>query len=203
MSNASPNDRPETYSAASKWLHWIIAGLVLVALPMGVILDKLPEGPWQDRLFDLHRSLGVLVLALAVLRVAARWTFGAPAPAASLTPFERAASAAAHHSRLLLRFLQPIVGWLSMDAYRADVSVFGLFTLPHLLPQSDAAYKLLSGAHTVLGYLMALILVAHIGGGLLHGFVRRDGVLNRMLPANWGRSLDQSAGPAGKAKRSE
>ena len=80
MSNASPNDRPETYSAASKWLHWLIAGLVLVALPMGVILDKLPEGPLQDRLFDLHRSLGVLVLALAVLRVAARWTFGAPAP---------------------------------------------------------------------------------------------------------------------------
>ena len=203
MSQTTADGRPASYAAASKWLHWIIALLVLVALPMGVLLDKLPEGPLQDRLFDLHRSLGVLVLALAFLRVAARSTFGAPAPAAVLTPFERAASAAAHHSLLLLLFLQPFVGWLSMDAYRADVSVFGLFTLPHLLPQGDAAYKFLSATHTVLGYLMALILVAHIGGGLLHGFVRRDGVLNRMLPANWGRSLDQSAGPGGRANRSE
>jgi cytochrome b561 len=186
--------RPDQYSSVSKWIHWIIALCVIVALPMGIALDKLPEGPLQDRLFDLHRSLGILVLALAIVRVAARQTFGTPAPASSLTTFERIASTAAHHSLLALIFLQPIVGWLSMDAYRADVSVFGLFTLPHVLPQSDAAYKFLSRVHAVLGFLMAFILAAHIGGALMHGVIKRDGVLNRMLPETWGRALDRMLG---------
>ena len=155
--------RPQTYAAASKWLHWIIAACVLAILPMGIVMPRLPEGALQNELFDLHRSTGILVLALAVLRVSARYAFSTPAPARSLTRFERIASVAAHHSLLLLIFLMPLVGWASMSAYRAEVSV-------------------LSWAHTILGYSMAAILVAHIGGALMHGFIRRDGVLNRMLP---------------------
>jgi cytochrome b561 len=174
--------RPAAYSAASKWIHWIVAVALFFTISIGIRLRFIPEGPTQDYYFDVHRSLGVLVLALAVLRVSARSAFGAPAPAATLTRLERVASTAAHHSLLLLLFLQPIVGWLSMDAYRADVSVFGLFTLPHLFPQSDAAYAALSWVHFGLGYLMLLVICAHVAGALMHGFVKRDGVLNRMLP---------------------
>lgn len=197
MSRTQPpgaEPRPEYYSATAKWLHWITALCVIVALPMGIALDKLPEGPLQDAFFNLHRSIGVLVLALAIIRVAARQVLGAPAPAATLTTFERAASTAAHHSLLLLIILQPIIGWLSMDAYRADVSVFGLFTLPHVLPQDDAAYKVLSAAHGFFGLLMLAILAAHVGGALMHGFIKRDGVLNRMLPDGLGRALDRIVG---------
>ena len=174
--------RPQTYAAASKWLHWIIAACVLAILPMGIVMPRLPEGALQNELFELHRSTGILVLTLAVLRVSARYAFGTPAPARSLTRFERIALVAAHHSLLLLIFLMPLVGWASMSAYRAEVSVYGLFTLPNILPKDPVLYGVLSWAHTILGYSMAAILVAHIGGALMHGFIRRDGVLNRMLP---------------------
>ena len=185
MTETTPQEgvRPQSYAAASKWLHWIIAVCVLAILPMGIVMPRLPEGALQNELFDLHRSTGILVLALAVLRVAARYAFGTPAPARSLTRFERIASAAAHHSLLLLIFLMPLVGWASMSAYRAEVSVYGLFTLPNILPKNAVLYGVLSWTHTILGYAMAAMLVAHIGGALMHGFIRRDGVLNRMLPA--------------------
>ncbi len=177
--------RPQAYSAVSKWIHWIIAVAVFFTLTIGIRLPFIPEGPVQDYYFNVHRSLGVLVLGLAFARVAGRLAYGTPAPAATLTKFERIASTAAHHTLLSLLFLQPIVGWLSMDAYRADVEVFGLFTLPHILPQSDTAYAVLSWAHFILGYLMLIVLVAHIGGAVMHGFIKRDGVLDRMLPRGW------------------
>ena len=192
-------DRPSVYSGASKWVHWMTAACVLALIPIGVVMDRLPEGDLQNRLFDLHRSTGVLVLALAAVRVAARQTFGTPAPASTLTPFERVASTAAHRTLLTLLFVMPLIGWASMSAYRAEVSVFGLFMLPHILPQNDAVYKALSTAHWMLGWLMALVIAAHIGGALMHGLIKRDGVLNRMLPESFGRALDQVVG---RAKRS-
>lgn len=188
--------RPEAYSVTSKWVHWITAACVLAVIPMGVIMHRLPEGELQNRLFNLHRSTGILILALAVIRVVARQTLGTPAPAATLTRFERIASTAAHHSLLALIFLMPLIGWASMSAYRADVSVFGLFTLPHILPQSEALYKALSKVHQILGFLMAFVIAAHVGGALMHGVIKRDGVLNRMLPEFLGRWLDAIVGRA-------
>lgn len=203
MSNATQNDtlasRPATYAGASKWLHWIIAACVLWSIPAGVIMTRLPEGDLQDRLFNMHRATGILVLMLVILRVLARINFGVPAPAASLTKFERIASTAAHHSLLALLFLMPVIGWASMSAYRADVSFFGLFTLPHIFPQNDAAYKVLAGLHKIFGLLMAFVIAAHVGGALMHGFIKRDGVLNRMLPDMFGRLLDQVVGRAKKS----
>lgn len=199
MTSVTGPARPAVYSAISKWTHWITAICVLGLIPAGIIMGNLPEGPLQNRLFDLHRSTGILVLCLALLRVAARQSFGTPAPAQSLTKFERIASAAAHHALLALLFVMPIVGWASMSAYRADVSVFGLFILPHILPQSDAAYKILSKTHQVLGILMALIILAHIGGAMMHALIKRDGVINRMLPESFGRALDQIVGRAKKS----
>lgn len=194
--------RPAAYAPASKWLHWIIAACVIGLIPAGVIMHRLPEGALQNRLFDLHRATGVLVLFLVILRVIARNRFGTPAPAGTLTKFERIASTAAHHSLLALLFLMPLIGWAMMSAYRADVSFFGLFTLPHILPQNDTVYKILSRAHQLLGFLMAFIIAAHVGGALMHGFIKRDGVLNRMLPESLGRVLDQMTGRGGAAKKS-
>ena len=174
--------RPPEYSPLSKWIHWITALCVLGIIPGGILMTHMEEGPLQDRIFDLHRSFGVVVFALAVIRVAARKTFGTPAPHESLTPFERRASVAVHHSLLALIFVMPLLGWLMTSAYRVDVSVFGLFTLPHLMPKSEPIYDALSAAQGWLGYLMAALILSHIGGAIMHTFIKRDGVLQRMLP---------------------
>lgn len=201
MSGAS-TAAPETYSAVSKWVHWIVALCILGLIPVGVIMQKVGEGPLQDRLYDLHRSTGILVLALAVLRVAARIAYGVPHPARTLTPLELAASTAAHRTLLILIFVMPIVGWLMMSAYGADVPIFGLFTLPRILPESEATYTALSWTHFALGLLMALVILAHVGGALMHALVKRDGVIQRMLPLSWGRALDQALPRGGAANKS-
>jgi cytochrome b561 len=178
-----------TYSTASKWVHWITALCVLGLIPVGIIMDRLPEGPLQDRMFNLHRSFGITVLVLACLRVAARQAFGVPRPAENLTKFERIASTAAHHSLLALIFVMPLLGWLMMSAYGMKVPIFGLFELPTILPEHDATYKILSKLHQIFGFLMAFIVTAHIGGALMHGVIKRDGVLDRMLPKSLARFL--------------
>jgi cytochrome b561 len=180
---------PLAYSAVSKWVHWITALCVIGLIPAGIIMNRLPEGELQDRIFDLHRSTGILVLTLAVLRVLARRFFGVPRPVETLTRFERIASTAAHHSLLALIFIMPLLGWLMMSAYGVKVPVFGLFDLPKVLPESESVYKVLAKIHQVLGYLMGVIIAAHAGAALLHAFVKRDGVLDRMLPQSLARLL--------------
>ena len=179
------NNKSAGYSVPAKWLHWIVAICVLFLIPVGISLDKLPEGPLQNRLFDLHRSFGILVLALAVVRVTVRRIHGPPAAYSGLTRFEQIASTAAHHTLYLLILLTPLVGWAMMSAYRADVPVFWLFNLPPILPQNDDVYKALSKVHAVCGLLMGAIVLLHAGGALMHFVIRRDGVLQRMLPVSW------------------
>ena len=175
--------RPTAYSPLSKWIHWITALIVLMIIPGGVIMTNMEEGPLQDQIFDMHRSFGVVVFVLAVVRVAARRILGTPAPHETLTPLERRVSVGIHHSLIALLVLMPLIGWLMTSAYRVDVSVFGLFTLPHLMPKSEPIYDALSAAHAALGMLMAGLIVAHIGAAIMHRFIKRDGVMQRMLPS--------------------
>jgi cytochrome b561 len=172
----------EGYAGASKFLHWLTALCIFIVLPAGIILEDLPEGPIQNLGYDLHRSFGFVILCLAVMRIAVRLFYGAPAAYAGLTPFERRASAAVHHALYLLVFLTPLLGWAATSAYPVKISVFWLFDLPPLAPANEALSKILFKAHTIAAFSMAALLVAHIGGALMHRFVKRDGVLDRMLP---------------------
>lgn len=186
MSDATDGSgRPEHYAPLAKWLHWIIAALILAIIPAGVAMSNAAPGPLQDRLYLLHRSTGLLILALAIIRLAVRWSHGAPAPYAGLTRFERIASTATHHLLYALLFLMPIVGWLMASAFGATTSFFGLFDMPNLVGRNETLFKVLQAAHKAGGILMALLVLMHIGGALRHTFIKRDIVLWRMLPRSW------------------
>ena len=178
--------RPTVYSPVSKWIHWITALLVLGIIPGGVLMTRMDEGALQNQIFDMHRSFGVVVFALAAMRVAARRMLGTPAPDETLSPLERRVSVGVHHSLIALLIIMPLIGWLMTSAYRVDVSVFGLFTLPHLMPKSEPIFDALAAAHKWLGLLMAALILSHIGAAIMHTFIKRDGVLQRMLPSGRG-----------------
>ncbi|MBX9739479.1 MAG: cytochrome b [Beijerinckiaceae bacterium] len=173
---------PESYSAASKWLHWLTAACIFFLIPSGLSLEHLPEGVIQNTFYDLHRSFGFVVLCLAILRVGVRLYYGAPAAYAGLTPFERIASQAAHMALYVLIFVTPMLGWAATSAYPVTVSVFWLFNLPMIAPANEDLFKTLILGHKIAAFTMAGVLAAHIGGALMHGFIKRDGVLARMLP---------------------
>jgi cytochrome b561 len=128
----------------------------------------------------------VLVFAIALARVLIRIAHGAPGPAAGLTPFERVASASVHYAMYALLIAMPIGGWLMTSAFRVDVSVFGLFTLPHLVEKNEETFKFFQNMHFIGGIAMTLLVLAHIGATIKHTFVSKDTVLWRMLPKSWG-----------------
>ena len=171
------------YAAASKFLHWLTALILFGVLPAGFILEDLPEGPIQNLGYALHRSFGFVVLLLAAARLAVRKIYGTPEAYAGLTPLERRVSTATHHSLYMLLILTPLLGWAATSAFPVKISVFWLFDLPPLAPQSEALSKVLFKLHEISAMAIIVLLIGHIGAALMHRLVKRDGVMERMLPA--------------------
>ncbi|GGF46612.1 hypothetical protein GCM10007301_02650 [Azorhizobium oxalatiphilum] len=157
---------------------------MLLVIPAGIAMMNLPSGRAQDQLFDLHRSLGILILTLAVLRVVARILFRVPPAPAGVPRWQWLAANVVHYLLYALIFVMPLLGWACSSAFGAKVRVFGLFTLPDLVAKNEAMSDFYGQIHAVLGFVMAGLVVLHILAGLYHGFVRRDGVLSRMLPSS-------------------
>lgn len=186
MSVDAREARPTDYAPWSKALHWITALIVLFIIPAGIVMTNIEPGALQNNLYNLHRSFGVLVFAIALARVLIRIVRGAPGPAAGLTTVERYASVTVHYAMYALLFAQPVIGWLMTSAYPVDVSVFGLFTLPHLVAENEDTFKLFQRLHFIGGLSLTLLVLLHIAATIKHTFVSNDTVLWRMLPKSWG-----------------
>ena len=107
---------------------------------------------------------------------------GAPAPHASLLPWQRVASQAVHHLLYLLIFLVPLLGWAGTSAFGAPIVVFGLFTLPPLLAENQDLSDSILAWHQLAAFTLAGLAVVHVLGALSHVLIWRDGVVSRMLP---------------------
>lgn len=160
-----------------------MAALVLTVIPAGFIMMNMPSGPAQDQLFDLHRSIGFTILCLAVVRVTVRLLIPPPPPPASLPVLQWRVAETVHYALYALLLGMPVLGWLASNAFGSTVSVFGLFNLPDIIRKDDALADLFGTWHARLGYTISGLLVVHIGVGLWHGFIKRDGILSRMLPS--------------------
>lgn len=170
-----------SYSPVAKVFHWLTALAVLCTIPLGLAMLRV-EGPAQTQLFDLHRSFGALVLALAALRLAWRAVYPPPPLPESLPAWQHKVSSLVHGILYLLLFATPLAGWAGTSAYPAPISVFGLFVLPPIMSADRALSEKLFAVHMTLAGAMCLLLAAHIGAALYHRFVRRDTVLARMWP---------------------
>lgn len=170
------------YPGTSKLLHWLIALCVLVTIPVAIVMTRLDPGPTMNTLYNFHKSLGVLILILMLLRLANRLVVGAPAPDPSLERWERAASSAVHGLLYVLLLAMPIVGWIANSAYGAPTPFFGLFALPALVGKNEALAMQLFTLHRLTGFAVAALALGHIGAALQHHFIKGDGVLRRMLP---------------------
>ncbi len=168
--------------AVSKWLHWLVALSVLVAVPVGVSLPYLKPGPAQDGFYNMHKSFGVLILILMILRIINRFVAGAPAPEPALAAWKRATSSAVHGLLYVLLIVQPLVGYSANSAFGATTPFFGLFELPALVAKNDSLSTQLFTIHRWIGITIAVLAVMHIGAALQHYFIEKDGVLQRMLP---------------------
>jgi cytochrome b561 len=169
-----------TYSLTARIIHWAIAAIIFIVLPIGLSLNYLPEGPFQDFVYNLHRSLGATLIPLVALRVVWRLTHTPPPLPPDIPAIQRYAASATHVLIYLILVAQPVIGWIATSAYPAPIPVFGLFELPPIWKADRALSDALFKVHWNLGVILTVLLVAHIGAALFHRFVRRDDVLRRM-----------------------
>ncbi|MDO8533585.1 MAG: cytochrome b [Xanthobacteraceae bacterium] len=170
------------YSAVAKLLHWLVAICVLLTIPIAFWMSNTSPGPVQDNLYNLHKSFGVLILTLMLLRTAYRLIAGAPAPDPTLEPWQRAISSIMHTLLYVLLLAMPVVGWTANSAYGASTPFFGLFDLPPIVGKNELLSERLFTLHRWTGWVVATLAAMHIGAALQHHFIHRDGVLRRMLP---------------------
>ncbi len=173
-------DAPASYSSTARVLHWVTATLVLINLPLGLVIAQNWGGPIQDPLYNLHRSIGALIIPIILVRFAYRLTHPAPPLPADIPPLQQQAAHITHWALYALLIVQPFLGWIGTSAYPAPIVVFGLFQLPPLWWEDRTFSNEVLLVHSFVGLAIAVLLAAHIGAALHHHFVRRDGLLYRM-----------------------
>lgn len=170
------------YTRTAIALHWLIALLILAALPLGLYMTGLKLSPTKLRLYSYHKWLGVTVALLAIARLGWRWRHPAPPPPAGMPEWQKQAAAALHHVLYVFMLLIPLTGWLMSSAKGVPTVYLGVVPLPDLLAKDAFLGDLLAIVHASLNYLLAGLIAAHVGAALKHHFIDRDDVLTRMLP---------------------
>jgi cytochrome b561 len=175
------------YAYSHRVLHWAIALLVGFSLATGMTLWRLGfEGAVEtfgrtatDWIYTLHKTSGVTILALMVLRLISRLVNGKPPYAEPLPAFHRIASSIVHTLLYCLLFAMPVLGWLATASGGFPVQFFHL-NLPGLIGENEALSETLFLWHGRVGLLILLLAAMHAGAALYHWRIRRDGVMERM-----------------------
>jgi cytochrome b561 len=176
------------YRPAARFLHWLVAGLIIVQLTTGVIMvyEGAENSIWERltnslRLWDVHKLLGLVVLAVLLIRLGYRVTRGTPPDEPTLETWQREASHMVHAWIYFLLILIPVLGWLGISLYPALV-VFDHISIPALMEPDRSTSKAVLTAHVIAVVMLVALLAVHITAALFHYYIRHDGVLQRMLP---------------------
>jgi cytochrome b561 len=169
------------YGALAQLFHWIIVALIITQYVLAWQADH-ATGLHKIAPLIQHKSIGMTVLALAVLRLLWRWSNPPPALPAHMPKWERWAAHASHFLLYVFLFLQPVSGLLMSQARNYQVSWFGLFTFPALIAPDKQAYDFLVSVHGLLATALFCVALLHIAAALKHHLFDKDDVLRRMLP---------------------
>ncbi len=169
------------YTGPAIWLHWLMALLIAGVFFLGLYMADLPMSLTRLKLFNYHKWAGVIVLALAVLRLVWRLTHQPPADV-PMPGWQRLAAHGMHHLLYGLFFAVPLVGWAYSSAAGFPIVLFGVLPLPSFVAKNAELAQLIKPWHETLAWTMALLVVMHAGAALKHQFIDKDGLLNRMRP---------------------
>jgi cytochrome b561 len=178
----SIRNTPTRWGPVAQFLHWLIVVLIITQVILAKWAEGLPIGPKKIEVFAWHKSVGITVLCLAVLRLLWRWANPTPELPGTLKPYERVLAKATHFGLYLLLFAQPLTGWMMTSARGFPVSWFGFLQLPDFVPRNQALYNAMKDTHDTLALALIAIVFLHAAAALKHHFVLKDDVLRRMLP---------------------
>ncbi|MDB5480864.1 MAG: Cytochrome [Caulobacteraceae bacterium] len=169
----------QRFTPLQRLLHWLIAVCILAMLFIGVGMVSTATPKFLP-LIAIHKSLGIAILVLALIRLAVRLRYGAPALPADLPEPMKLAAHLSHYALYALMIGMPLIGWAMLSAAAYPVVVFGGVRLPAILPQSDSLHTWFWDAHFYLAFAFFALVLLHVAAALFHALVRRDGVFEAM-----------------------
>jgi cytochrome b561 len=171
------------YDPVARALHWAVAGLAVIVVALGWAIPGAPRGTGsRELLLTLHRSFGLLIIAVILFRAWWRLSHAPPPLPSSLARIEVWAAHSTHLLLYVFFVLLPLSGYINAAAAGHAVSVFGIFTIPPLIAESLRLSQIANGVHLAGQFLVYALVGVHIAAALMHGLIRRDGVFERMLP---------------------
>ncbi len=175
-------DSQHGYGVITKWLHWLLASLIIGMLAFGVYMEDLALSPTKLRYYGWHKSLGIVILGLVVLRMVWKCVNPTPSLPRHMTRFKRIIAYSFHGLLYTLMFYMPITGWLMSSAAGFPISVFGLPPLPNLIAPDKEMVEFFKELHEIGLWVFAALITFHICAAFFHHFYYKDGILLRMLP---------------------
>jgi cytochrome b561/polyisoprenoid-binding protein YceI len=178
MSNA---DTTVHYTPVAKILHWLVAGMIVLQFVLAKLADLAPSNLRELALLANHKSVGITILAVAVVRIIWRFRNKPPALPTSMPKWQVTASHVSHWSLYALLFAIPITGWLMSSASAYSVSWFNLFQLPDFVSPNPELKEIFEETHETLAKLLAVLASVHIIAAFKHAVVNKDDILSRMV----------------------
>jgi cytochrome b561 len=178
---AMPATAVPAYTVTARGLHWLTAVLVLIQIPLGIVIANEWGGPQQEPLYNLHKSIGAVILPLVIVRLINRLIYPPLPLPADIPPNLQVIAHATHWTLYVLLIAQCLLGWVATSAYPAPLPVFGLFELPKIWPEDKPLSERLFVVHRWMGIVIGVIALLHIATAVYHHYVRRDRVLMRMI----------------------
>jgi len=172
----------QTWGAVTKLLHWLMLALIMLQLTLGGLAVSWRLSPTKLNLFVWHKSFGILILVLAVVRLIWRLTNPTPALPAETSKAERRAARLSHALLYLVMIAIPLSGWVINSAANVPLNVFFLFPLPDITAPDEALAETAKIVHLGLWIILTVALTVHIGAALRHHFIKHNKILRRMLP---------------------
>lgn len=178
------------YDAIAMTIHWLTALAIAAQLVMGWSMTSMKPGSYlQFSLYQWHKSIGMTVLALSIVRLLWRLAHRPPPMPAKMPVWERRLANLVHAALYLLLIALPLSGWavVSASPFNIPTVLYGVLPLPHIpwladLPDKRAAESALKLVHKLAGLTLVTLLAGHVGAALRHHYRLHDDVLTRMLP---------------------
>ncbi len=171
------------YTRVAIWLHWIMATLILVTIPL-ILFGGSGDTALHDSATNTHKLIGITILALTLVRISWRLTHKPPALPETMPMMMRFAARTNHALFYILLLAMPLSGWWMTSAFpkRHPIEA-GFFDIPYLpVPVNMASAGAAHEVHEIGGWLVIGLITLHVAAALKHQFINRDNILSRMSP---------------------
>ena len=178
----------DQWGSISKLLHWLVVLLILAMAWIGLTMGDLPNGPDKIATYALHKSIGITILVLVLLRLGWRLYAGAPAPVPGTPSWQDRIASLTHWALYALLLAMPISGWVVNSSSGFPLQWFGLVNLPAIVGRDQELHELAETIHETLFWILITLVVLHAAAAFYHHLFQRDATLARMLPRGWLRT---------------